>query len=102
MTEEDLGFFTAEHNTLPLSLGPAEVEAYTFDFGAGLLFRYGYDDEPLRDVPIPSDQTRVRVEDIHGAGTKLMVGFKDDLPDQDFKIASMDLRVFRQGQSEAK
>ncbi len=96
-----LGFFHGNKD-FAVALQPGEVFVMAFEFSSGLRFRYGYDDEPLREVPIPIDQTKVTIADLHGSGAKLQIGFANDLPDQDFKISAADLRVFKQGQSESK
>lgn len=85
-----------------ISLEASEVKVLVFDFSSGLKFTYAYGDEELREVDIPSDQVLVRVEDIHGSGPKLIVGVRDELPDDDWKIASIDMRIFPTGKSETK
>lgn len=86
----------------PVSLDPSGVEMYVFDFSSGLRFVYAYDDEELREVAMPIDQKRHRIEDIHGAGELCIWGFKNELPDQDIAIAKVFLRIFAQGRSETR
>ncbi len=66
-------------------------------------FIYHYDGDAETKVPIPSDQDRVRVADIHGGpGERITIGFETDLPDEDFAISAIELRWRALGKSEER
>jgi hypothetical protein len=96
----DAAVFVRASSDYSISLGPGEMVVYDIDFGSDLRWQYAYDNETMREIALPATQTQVTIEDHHGAGRRFIFGVKSDLPDQDYKIASVDLRVFKQGESE--
>lgn len=83
-------------------LAPGELVAYVFEFVSGLRFQFRFDDNSFEELDVAYQQTRARVGPITGQGARFQYAFANDQPDEDVKIASMDMRVFLLGQSENK
>jgi hypothetical protein len=96
-----LGFGTGSFE-ISEKLDPGEVVAYVFEFVSGLRFQFRFDDNSFEELDVAYQQTRARVGPITGQGARFQYAFADDQPDEDVKIASMDMRVFLLGQSENK
>ena len=99
---KDLGQ-RADDFAFTVSLTGCGLVAVVFDFSSALQFIYHYDGDAETKVPIPSDQDRVRVADIHGGpGERITIGFETDLPDEDFAISAIELRWRALGKSEER
>jgi len=96
---EDLGVHKGDFS-FSAALLSSEIVAYEFHFESGLRFIYAYDDDDDQEVPIPLEGARSRVEDIHGHGERIQVGFKSDLPDEEVEVTSIHLRLRGLGRSE--
>jgi hypothetical protein len=84
-------------------LGPSEVVAYEMNFTSTFRFVYKYDDDALKDIPISTQQDRIRLEDIHGSGERFQCGFLSDGIDNDeAAISAMAFQAQPRGKSETK